>query len=98
MFLVAAFVLAGASVALASPNSAGHVPPNATSQASDLAGTFVAPALLAAQQAKTTYWVYRTMISRYYHRHYCVDDHSHFKLTVKQAKAMGLRRCKVCKP
>jgi hypothetical protein len=98
LFLVAAFVLAGAGVVLASANGPGHAPDNATLQATDLSGTFVAPAVLAAQQGKTTYWVYTTNTGACYHRHYCVDEHPHYKHTVKQAKAMGLRACKVCRP
>ena len=96
--LIAAFALAGASVALASPGAVGHAPTNATLQASDLAGTYVAPAVLAAQTGKTTYSVYTTRTGGCYHRHYCVDDHVHYKHTVPEAKAMGLRACKVCRP
>jgi len=98
LFLVAAFALAGASEALASPNSAGPASTIATAQASDLAATFVAPALLAAQQGKTTYWVYTTNTGECYHQHYCVSHHPHYKHTIKQAKAMGYRQCKVCRP
>ena len=98
LFLIAAFLLAGASVALASANSAGHEPDNAALQATDLSGAFVAPAVLAAQQGKATYWVYTTRTGECYHRHYCVAHHTHFRHTVKEAKAMGLRPCKVCRP
>jgi hypothetical protein len=98
LFLIAAFLLAGASVALGAPNSVGHAPASATAQASDLVGSFVAPAVVAAHQAKATYWVYTTNTGACYHRHSCVAHHPHYKHTVKQAKAHGLRPCKVCRP
>ena len=97
-FLVMAIALTAASVALAAPQSADNSSANAIAQASDLAGTFVAPAVLAALQAHATYYVYTTRTGARYHRHYCVSHHTHFKHTVSWAKSHGLRPCKVCRP
>jgi len=62
--------------------------------------------LLAVPQAKTadleplsTTYVYITRTGSKYHRHYCVDDHPHTRVTLHHAKSHHhLGRCKVCKP
>lgn len=51
---------------------------------------------LATARQSTTY-VYITRTGACYHRHYCVSHHTHFKVTLKYAKA-HYRPCKVCHP
>ena len=98
MFLVAACVLAGASVALASPNSAGHAPANATAQASDLAGIYVAP-VLAVRAAHQTTYVYITDHGIKYHRWGCQYLRlSRHRVSLKYAKSHGYTPCSRCKP
>ena len=96
--LLALLMLTGASVALGSPFAVGQAPTAVDLHATDLVGANVAPAVLAAQTGKTTYYVYTTRTGECYHRHYCVSHHTHYRHTVKEAKAMGLRPCKVCRP
>lgn len=51
------------------------------------------------QQAHATTYVYITRTGTKYHRHYCVDDHKHTRVTLHHAKYHHhLKPCKVCKP
>ncbi|MCX6364596.1 MAG: hypothetical protein NTW58_10600 [Actinobacteria bacterium] len=97
--LVFAFLLAVASLAVAAPRSGGESPANVTAQAPDLAGVFVAPALLAVVQAHQTTCVYITDTGVKYHRKGCRSlAKSHYKKTLSWVKSRGYKPCKVCNP
>ena len=78
---------------------AGESPANVTVQAVDLAGVFVAPALLAVVQAHQTTYVYITDTGLKYHRKGCrYLDHSKRRVSLGWAKSHGYKPCKVCNP
>ena len=107
--LAVALALLVACPALAHPPCADAQQASATTGAATLTGHVVALAphvlaqagrqqLLATTTTKRTTYVYITGSGKKYHRHYCVNDHKHYKKTLGWVKKHGYKPCKVCKP
>lgn len=82
-----------AALAVAAPYTGSAQDQTKAAIASQLIGH--SPQLATARGATT--YVYTTRTGACYHRHYCVSHHTHFKVTLRYAKA-HYRPCKVCRP
>ena len=52
----------------------------------------------APTKAYAVTYVWRTRTGARYHRHYCVDDHYCWKISLSKANSQRLTPCRVCKP
>jgi hypothetical protein len=79
--------------------SAGHHAQTSDQKAKSapMAQTIEKSVTVSTARRSTTY-VYTTRTGARYHRHYCVDDHVHYRHTLHWAKTHGYTPCKVCRP